>query len=279
MTFNHDRKSSKVPFYKVITFFVAAIIMFILVCFVRLGHVKQSFCRIRVIFDNIRYTEQLETAWGFSCIIEGMSQVILFDTGSDGNILVSNMKKNGIDPRDVDAIFLSHIHGDHTGGLRVFLQTNPKVIVYLPASFPRSFQKSITALGSRFKTLEKSEKLFDQVYTTGELGSWMKEQSLVIDTPKGLVIITGCAHPGIIPIVSQAKDLLQKEVYLVMGGFHLEGQPLRELHRVAEKLKNLGVRKVAPSHCTGDAAINLFRELWGQNFLKSGVGALIEVQL
>ena len=203
--------------------------LFSMIFFVCPRGVKASSLRIKVIFDNVPYTEQLQTAWGFSCIIEGISQVILFDTGSNGNILLSNMKRMGIDPRSVKVVFLSHIHGDHTGGLNVFLQTNPRVIVYLPASFPPSYQNLITGLGSQYKTLEKPKKLFGQVYTTGELGSRIKEQSLIIDTPKGLVIVTGCAHPGIVQIVSQTQNWLQKKVYLLVGGFHLEGQPQREL--------------------------------------------------
>ena len=203
--------------------------------------------------------------------------MILFDTGSSGRILLANMKKLGIEPGKIDAVFLSHIHGDHTGGLDAFLQQNPRVTVYLPASFPTSFRDAIAARGSRFKLLEKPEKLFDRVYTTGELGSWTKEQSLVIDTPQGLVIITGCAHPGIVRIVRQAKNRLHKEIYLVMGGFHLAGQPAEELRRVAGELQQLGVQKVAPSHCTGDAARKVFQDRWGSNFVASGVGAVIVV--
>ena len=265
------------PFFKIRTYLTAAIILSTIVLFSYAGQVKPAFVEIRVISDNVSYSKQLESAWGFSCIIEGMPQVILFDTGSDGNILLTNMQKMGIDPRKVDAVFLSHLHGDHTGGLGAFLLQNPQVTVYLPASFPASFQESITALGSECRALDKPLKLFDNVYASGETGSWIKEQSLIIDTPKGLVIITGCAHPGIVEIVSQTMNWLQKEVYLVMGGFHLEGQPLGELQIVAEKLKNLGVKKVAPSHCTGNMARKLFRELWGQNFIESGVGAKIEV--
>jgi 7,8-dihydropterin-6-yl-methyl-4-(beta-D-ribofuranosyl)aminobenzene 5'-phosphate synthase len=267
-----------VPLFKIRTYLVIIISFFALVFLPYPGQAKSPFLRIRVVFDNVRYAKQLETAWGFSCIIEGMPQVILFDTGSDGNILLSNTAKMGIDPKKVDAVFLSHIHGDHIGGLGVFLQQNPRVTVYLPASFPASFKTSITATGAKVRALDKPEKLFDKVYTTGELGSWTKEQSLVIDTPKGLVIVTGCAHPGVVQIVSQSKNWLQKGVYLLMGGFHLEGQPLGELQRVGEELKKLGVKKVAPSHCTGEAARKLFRELWGQNFVESGVGAVIELQ-
>lgn len=271
-------KSSRVPFSQFKIYLATATILLAIGLFSYGGQVKPPFLRIRVIFDNVRYSGQLESAWGFSCVIEGRPQVILFDTGSDGNILLANMTKMGIEPSKVETVFLSHLHGDHTGGLRAFLQQNPGVTVYLPASFPASFQQSVTTLGSRFRALEKPEKLFDKVYTTGELDDWINEQSLVIDTPRGLVIVTGCAHPGIVRIVSQAKNWLQKEVYLVMGGFHLEGQPPDELQRVAEELKKLGVKKVAPSHCTGDAARKLFRELWGQDFLESGVGAVIEVQ-
>jgi 7,8-dihydropterin-6-yl-methyl-4-(beta-D-ribofuranosyl)aminobenzene 5'-phosphate synthase len=272
------QKHSQAPLFKVRTYFVATMILFTMVFPSYTGEVVRPFLRIRVIFDNVRYDEQLISAWGFSCIIEGLQQVVLFDTGSDGNILLANMGKMGIDPGDVDKVFISHIHGDHTGGLEVFLHQNPRVTVYLPASFPDSFKKSITALGAEVRALNKPEKLFDNVYTTGELGAWIKEQSLVINTPKGLVILTGCAHPGIVQIVSKTKGWLQKEVYLLMGGFHLQGQPLRELQRVGGELKKLGVKKVAPSHCTGDAARKSFRELWGQNFLESGVGAIIELQ-
>jgi 7,8-dihydropterin-6-yl-methyl-4-(beta-D-ribofuranosyl)aminobenzene 5'-phosphate synthase len=266
-----------VPFFKIRTYLTTSIILFTIVLFSYAKQTIPAFVTIRIVFDNVAYSKQFESAWGFSCIIEGTPRVILFDTGSDGDILLTNMKKMGIDPKKIDAVFLSHLHGDHTGGLSAFLQQNPKVTVYLPASFPESFQESIRALGSQSRTLEKPENLFEGVYTTGELGSRIKEQSLVIDTPKGLVIITGCAHPGIVQIVGQAKNWLQKEVYLVMGGFHLEGQPLGELQLVAEKLKNLNVQKVAPGHCTGDVARKLFRKLWGQNFLESGVGARIEV--
>jgi 7,8-dihydropterin-6-yl-methyl-4-(beta-D-ribofuranosyl)aminobenzene 5'-phosphate synthase len=267
-----------VPLFKIRTYLVVIISLVALVFLPYMGQAKSPLLRIKVIFDNVRYAKQLETAWGFSCIIEGMPQVILFDTGLDGNILLANMTKMGIDPRNVNAVFLSHIHGDHIGGLGVFLQQNPRVTVYLPASFPASFKKSITATGAEVRALDKPEKLFDKVYTTGELDSWIKEQSLVIDTPKGLVIVTGCAHPGVIQIVSHTKNWLQKEVYLLMGGFHLGGEPLGELQRVAEELKKLGVQKVAPSHCTGEPARKLFRQLWGQNFIESGVGAVIELQ-
>lgn len=257
---------------------VVLIILVVMLSSSMRGEAMSPFLRIRVVFDNVQYSKQLNTAWGFSCIIEGMSKVILFDTGADGNILLGNMRKIGFDPQKVDAVFLSHVHGDHIGGLQAFLQQNPKVVVYLPASFPASVKESVTALGGEFREVAAPQKVFDHVYTTGELGSWIIEQSLIIQTPKGLVIVTGCAHPGVAQIVSRVKQWLKEEVYVLMGGFHLKGESPSELRRIGAELKALGVKRVAPSHCTGEEARELFRQLWGPDFIESGVGAVIEIQ-
>jgi 7,8-dihydropterin-6-yl-methyl-4-(beta-D-ribofuranosyl)aminobenzene 5'-phosphate synthase len=236
-----------------------------------------SALRLQVVFDNVRLKVGLETGWGFACLIEGLSQVILFDTGADGRVLLANLEKIGVKAENISIIFLSHEHDDHTGGLKAFLQRQSRVTVYLPASFPDSIPRSILARGAQVKNLREPAKLLDQVYTSGEMGGIIREQSLVLDTPRGLVILTGCAHPGIVEIVNRVKAWFGKEVYLVMGGFHLEGQAAGELQQVGTALKNMGVQKLAPSHCTGEAARKVFRQMWGQDFLESGVGALIEV--
>lgn len=77
----------------------------------------------------------------FSCLIEGLDKTILFDTGGNGDILLANMQRLGLDPEDVDAVVLSHIDADHTGGLGAFLARNPDVTVYMPESLPASFQR------------------------------------------------------------------------------------------------------------------------------------------
>jgi 7,8-dihydropterin-6-yl-methyl-4-(beta-D-ribofuranosyl)aminobenzene 5'-phosphate synthase len=107
------------------------------------------------------------------------------------------------------------------------------------------------------------------------MGDWLKEQSLILETPKGLVIITGCAHPGIVQIVAKAKDLLKKDIYMVVGGFHLIGTSTTRILEIIQKLKDFGVEKVAPSHCTGEKAISLFKKNWGKNFVEGGCGAVI----
>jgi 7,8-dihydropterin-6-yl-methyl-4-(beta-D-ribofuranosyl)aminobenzene 5'-phosphate synthase len=231
--------------------------------------------RLTIVFNNIPYSTNLQTGWGFACLIEGFQQTILFDTGSDGNILLSNMKGLGIDPRTVSAVALSHIHADHCSGLEKFLQRNPEVTVYLPESFPASFRQAIQDCGARVKAVGKPAQFFAQVHSTGEMGEWIKEQSLILETPKGLVIITGCAHPGIIHIVQKAKSLLKKDIYMVVGGLHLAGTSTARIREIIQKLKDLGVEKVAPSHCTGEEAISLFKESWGEDFVEGGCGAVI----
>jgi len=133
------------------------------IIFEEVGIPQTSSCRITVIFNNIPYVHELKTSWGFSCLVQGFGQTILFDTGGNGEIFLANMKHLGADPGVVDAVVLCHIHADHTGGLEA-------------------------------------------------------------------------------------------------------------LH-----LRALNIEKVAPSHCTGWAAIDRFREVWGADFLPGGCGAIIKL--
>jgi len=104
---------------------------------------------ISVVYDNNEYDPGLKTAWGFSCLIKGTKKTILFDTGRNGRVLLSNMSKLKIDPQEVEVIVLSHIHGDHVGGLNAVLDENSKVTVYLPHSFPDSFKDEVKRYGER----------------------------------------------------------------------------------------------------------------------------------
>jgi 7,8-dihydropterin-6-yl-methyl-4-(beta-D-ribofuranosyl)aminobenzene 5'-phosphate synthase len=230
--------------------------------------------RLHVVFNNVPYREGLESSWGFSCLIVGLDKTILFDTGGDGGILLSNMRHLGLDPKAVDAVVLSHIHLDHTGGLGALLARNPHVTVYMPESFPTAFRQEIQSLGAAVETVSGPWQLMDGVYSTGEMGFAIKEQALILDTQEGLVLITGCAHPNVADMAERAKTYLKKNICLLMGGCHLGGSSDAEIRVIIRRLKELGVRRVAPSHCTGHLAIRMFRDAWGDDFIEGGLGAL-----
>jgi len=225
------------------------------------------------VYDNYQIDPNLTTAWGFGSLIKTPQELILFDTGGDSEILLSNMEKLGVNPVSIKKVVISHSHSDHIGGLEGFLEKNNKVAVFIPSSFPQSIKNMILQKEAKFVEVSGSRKISDFVYTTGELYGPPKEQSLIIDSKKGLIVITGCAHPGIVNVVKRAKELTKRDkVYLVLGGFH--HPPLS----CVEEFKKLQVEKVAPSHCTGDLVREAFRKEYGEDFIEYGVGKIIEIK-
>ena len=182
------------------------------------------------------------------------------------------MEKLNIKPSSIKKVVISHIHGDHTGGLGGFLEKNSNVTVFIPSSFPESIKNMIVQKGAKFVEISTFAKISDSVYTTGQLLGPPQEQSLIIDSGKGLIVITGCAHPGIVNIVKEAKRMMKKDkVYLVVGGFH--HPPIS----CVKEFRKLQVEKVAPSHCTGDLVREAFRKEYKENFIEYGVGKIVEI--
>ncbi len=233
---------------------------------------------ITIVYDNNNYDSRLTLAGGFSCVVKLPEKTILFDTGGDGTILLSNVAKVDIDPEEIDTVVLSHIHGDHTGGLDKFLKQNSQVTVYMPLSFPQSMKQNVKSSGAIVVEVHEPRQLTDGVFTTGELDGGVREQSLLVRTSRGLVVITGCAHPGIVNMVKKAKEVTGDKVYLVMGGFHLRRAFPSQLSYVAENLLHLGVERVAPCHCSGDDARKLFKDYFGENYIDCGVGKEIVIR-
>ena len=232
---------------------------------------------ITILYDNYEYAEGLQTAWGFSALVEIGDHTILFDTGGDGPTLLSNGAALGVEWSDVEVIVLSHEHGDHVGGLLPLLDTGITPTVYAPASLPATVRQHIRARTELVQVTDAVEFL-PGVYSTGEITALPIEQSLVLETTAGLVVITGCAHPGIVNIVERVRTVVEDDICLVVGGFHLANRTQGEVRPIAEELLALGVQHVCPTHCTGDGAIAVFEEMFGDAFMQGGVGRVIVLE-
>ena len=234
-----------------------------------------STIHLSVVYDNNPYDEKLRTDWGFSCLVEGLDRTILFDSGADGQILLSNMGKLGIQPAAVDIVILSHAHRDHTGGLDHLLAMNPAVEVWLPQFFSEDFKDRVQKKAGRVIEVTTSRKICEGGFTSGVIEGWIKEQSLVLDTAKGLVLLTGCAHPRIVHIIARVRETFRNEIFMVLGGFHLAGFEKKEIKKIIRHFRDSGVRKVGPAHCSGDEARALFSEEYADDFLLIGAGKKI----
>ena len=233
---------------------------------------------LTILYDNSEYTPGLRTGWGFACLIEGLEKTILFDRGGDGQILLSNMEKLGIMPTVVDVVILSHVHADHTGGLQAFLRRSPEVTVFMPQSFPMSLKRDAEEAGCRCTDVSQATEICRHAFSTGELGNSIREQALAVETADGLVIITGCAHPGLVAMVRKTSQVAPRNIHLVLGGFHMSGMSETEVRSVIQELTRLGVERVGPCHCSGDRARRLFRDTYGERCLSVGVGRRVQLR-
>lgn len=236
--------------------------------------------RVTIIYDNYAHDREMQTDWGFSALIEYGGERVLFDVGTEGEILLSNAGHLELDLSRIEHLVLSHEHGDHTGGLGAFfgqLAEGVRPRCYLLPSFPASLKESAA---DRCEVIESSpwQQIVRGVYTTGEIHGPVNEQAIVVTTDSGIVVVTGCAHPGIVGIVETAKEHFGKEVLHVIGGFHLGGRPVPVLEQIISDFRRLGVQKVTPTHCTGDEAIALFRSEYGDAYQPGGTGAVFVIR-
>ncbi len=237
--------------------------------------------QLKVVVNNVIHDERFKYGWGLSIFIEGLEAGLLFDTGPDGDLLLNNLKTFDISPDSISKIFISHIHLDHVGGLIDLLdRIKGEPTVYIPISIAREFEERVKRHGGRVVRIEDFERLFDGVYSTGQLGTILVEQSMVIKTSPGLVIITGCSHPKITKIVSHVRgNFLDEHIFLVVGGFHLLHKDMEYIVDVMKYLKEMGVEKISPSHCSGELAVEIAKEIFGEeNYIDSGAGSIINIE-
>ena len=228
---------------------------------------------ITIAYDNYPFDKGLQTSWGFACVVDGLPERVLFDTGGDGAVLLGNLRKLEIDPQTVDVVVLSHAHHDHTGGLAGFVGANSKVKVFMPGAFPEGLKAGVRQSGATLIETDRPAKICEGAWTTGVLDGGIPEQGIYLEHAEGPIVVTGCAHPGIVRIAEAAKTHAGKPVYAVLGGFHMAGASHRQIDAVIRGLGALGVRRVAPSHCSGDTTRLMMREAFGKGYMTSGVGA------
>jgi 7,8-dihydropterin-6-yl-methyl-4-(beta-D-ribofuranosyl)aminobenzene 5'-phosphate synthase len=233
--------------------------------------------KITIVYDNTLHTPGLTAGWGFSALIEYGGHALLFDTGADGQALLNNMAALHINPLEIESVVLSHNHSDHTGGLNALLATGVQPNVYLLPSFPPEFKQPISQMTTVIETAS-DQAILEGIFTTGEMGGDIPEQAIAIEVDQGLVMLTGCAHPGIVPMIEHVKETTGRPVYLVLGGFHLKDKTLTEITAIVQAFRRLGVEHVGPCHCTGEQAITAFAEEYGDDFVQIGTGKIIEIE-
>jgi 7,8-dihydropterin-6-yl-methyl-4-(beta-D-ribofuranosyl)aminobenzene 5'-phosphate synthase len=270
---------------------------------------RQDPKRITVLYDAFGQPSALEKDWGFAALVEYGGRRILFDTGNNGRIFQQNVTKLGIDLSRLDAVVISHRHGDHTSGLGYLLKVNPEVTIYAPqegaffkGQVPQGFLTPVPELPDSLRYFDGKppgrlvsgtpweEGHFEIVTKTTEIlpgffvltnrsekpGTLeMNEVSLAIRTSNGLAVVVGCSHPGVEKILQDASRIDSK-LYTVTGGFHLVMAPREDVQRTVSTLADtLKLERVAPGHCTSELGFALLRERFRDRFDQAGLAAVL----
>lgn len=273
--------------------------------------VPQAPHRLTVIVDAFGAEPALQKDWGYSALIEYGGRRILFDTGNDSAAFASNVRTLGIDLTRLDAVVISHRHGDHTAGLRHVLALNPGVKVYVPDDEAFGGPTPAAFFRQADTTLPRSQRYFDgsapariphgtawqsakfvRVDSTLEIAAGFRvvrniapaapfaetpEISLVIDTSNGQVVVVGCSHPRIERIVASVART-NPRVAMVAGGLHWVATPPTEIERLALALRDQwGVQAIAPGHCTGEAGFATLRRIFGKRYAYAGLGNVVDL--
>lgn len=235
--------------------------------------------RLKILAEGSTKWQRFIKHWGLSILID---DDILFDTFGRPDYVLNQLKRYHMDSNKIKHIVISHDDWDHVAGLWKILERNKNVAVYICPHFKSEIKTKIKWYGARLIETEGVTNIRGDIYLSGELtGSrgncYIPEQYLVARTAKGLVVLTGCAHPGIIEIVQHAKAGFNQEVRLAIGGFHLKDNTAGEIRNTILKLKESGVRQIIPFHCTGRIAQELFIKEYKNDCIIPGEGQMIEI--
>ena len=274
------------------------------------ANIDSTKAQITVLYDAFGKSPTMQKDWGYAALIEYGGKRILFDTGNNGDILAQNAKAKGIDLSKLDFVVMSHRHGDHMGGMAYLLSLNPKVKIYAPkegfgvygADLPSAFYRKDASLppeqryydgappavmrfaaawpGANFELIDKTTEIAPGIHLIALVSDKpgtleLRELSLAINTPDGLVIVVGCSHPGIDKIVTAAAAI-NSRIHFIAGGFHLVVSSDQEIEKIVATLHDaFKVAFVAPGHCTGEPTFTALKKTFGDRYLYAGLGTTI----
>ncbi len=233
---------------------------------------------ITYLYDNTTAVPGTQGDWGFACLVETAGRRVLFDTGTKPEILRANVRALKIDLAKLDALVFSHEHTDHTGGVGA-LGSRPGLPAFFPASFSEATRARFAAQKLKLTAVTDPTSVVPGVMTGGQIGAAIPEEALVVDTDRGLVVIVGCAHPGIVEMLRGIAQARGRPIHAVIGGFHLMRSSPDQVAAIIGEMRAMKVAYAGPTHCTGDAAIASFREAYGARFIEGGVGRVLHLPL
>ena len=257
----------------VATALIAALLVLALPAMLPAEETPSDALRLTILYDNYEGSDGLVSHWGFSCLVEGLSRTILFDTGQLGGMLEYNCDRLGCELQNVDIIVLSHEHLDHAGGIETVLKHAPSAQLVHPPGLSQDLLDAVHEGGGTTLAAQTPCTLCTGARSTGVLGRSPFEQTLILESAIGLILVTGCAHPGLLSIVDQvSSSYTEDSIALIVGGFHLANTSAHAIRTLAEQLLSRGVQQVAPTHCSGNQARTIFEEVFGDGFVTAGVG-------
>jgi 7,8-dihydropterin-6-yl-methyl-4-(beta-D-ribofuranosyl)aminobenzene 5'-phosphate synthase len=232
---------------------------------------------VTILYDNRSMRDDLLSSHGFSCLIENhLGRRVLFDTGESGPLLLDNMKRLNIDPTSIEKVILSHEHYDHVGGIKTTESFRNDLEVLILPSFSSAFRENFPAPRVLLKEVIKGMEVLPELFSTGEIEGIIPEQGLAARGSEKALFIGGCCHPGLEKMISTAIDVTGQTVGAALGGFHLCHSEDDEIQSIFKNLKKMGVKKIAPCHCTGFTGIDFAHEIFEPDCIDTGVGTKIE---
>jgi len=268
--------------------------------------------RVTILYDSFGKSSSLTMDWGFAALVEYGGKRILFDTGNNATIFEHNVKAMGVNLRNIDFVVISHRHADHTSGITYLLAVNPKVKIYVPDEPWGLFARGVTNdfyrkdpslpadmryygghppeildggtpwPGANFVPVSKKTEVAPGIFILSSVSTFpgtleLRELSLAIKSPQGVILIVGCSHPGVEHIVQEAAAI-DLHINILFGGLHQIQKPDPEVKRIAAVLHDqYKLERVAPGHCTGEPEFAALKSAFGDHYVYAGVGSVIEL--